>query len=617
MSSPIVGTQIFLQLDEPFLPVPVRNEPRVWLEHVRIFAAPDRELRRMRLTPGLNIVWAPDAGPEERVGTRIGHGAGKTLLCRLLRHVLGEADLASPDDADALARMFPEGFIESEVHVERVRWAVRRFFDPKRASIALEDADLAALDASDAPRPYDEFLEAIRGSLGASASTLSAGDPWLAALAWMSRDQERRFGGALRWRDRTASPSSKIARVANLERIRAIRSLLRLRGADDVAAERAVAELEQDEKLTIRQLADCEREVTWLSMRLAREGVGDVSELAGQPLVLRAAITTLEAEVQALESSDGDPATLAAARDAHERALRAEAVLAADVAQRAATLAAVRAHGAGEDHDASCTMCHAPVALAFERARRRGPVEQAERDLARARALHEKAQAKLTRARAKLDAERARHRAAQREGWSRWADGRDRLTRARELERQLQRKSELASKLATVQRELLDARAERERMLREHGKRVGHVSDVYDFVVRRLAGQDVSGRFALNATALEASIRLPDGRSGTSPAFRVLETIALDLTALVLACEDRADLPGLLIHDSPREADLARSHYDALYRLASWLEDSTTTPGFQYVVTTPTSPPKSVAFRAVRLGAATNDDLLLRSALRR
>jgi hypothetical protein len=307
-----------------------------------------------------------------------------------------------------------------------------------------------------------------------------------------------------------------------------------------------------------------------------------------------------------------------AAREAHERALRDDAIRAMDVMQREGMLAALRAHAEhGDDHAGSCAMCHVPVAVAFERPRRRGPIEEAERELARARSLQEKAQAKLTRARSQLDAALARHRAAQREGWSGWADARDRLVRARELERQRERRDELGARLASVQRELADARAERERMLKEHGKRVGHVSDVYDFVVRRLAGQDVSGHFALSATALEAAIRLPDGRSGTSPAFRVLETIALDLTALVLACEDRADLPGLLIHDSPREADLARSHYDALYRLASWLEDATSAPGFQYIVTTTTSPPKSVAFRAVRLGAATNDELLLRAALRR
>src|SRR5690606_14150697 len=150
-----------------------------------------------------------------------------TLLCRMLRHVLGEPDVAGPDDAEALVRAFPEGFVEAELHVGGTRWAVRRPFDPRRASVAVAGARLASLDGAEGE--YAALLDALRASIGASARTIDGCDAWLAALAWMSRDQERRFGGPLRWRDRAASPSSKIARVANVERVRVIRSLLRLR----------------------------------------------------------------------------------------------------------------------------------------------------------------------------------------------------------------------------------------------------------------------------------------------------------------------------------------------------------------------------------------------------
>lgn len=607
-----VGTQTFLALDEPFLPNPVRTEPRVWLEHVRIFAAPDRELRRLKLGPGLNVVWAPDAGPDERLGTRIGHGAGKTLLCRLMRHALGEPDLASPGDAEALRRTFPEGFVEAEVHVDRVRWAVRRALDPARESVAVRDGELAQLDVAEAQVPYESFLDALRATVGPSQGTV-AGDAWLAALAWMSRDQERRFGAPLRWRDRAASPNSKIARVANLERVRAVRSLLRLRADDDVAAERRVSELEHDERLTIRQLADCEREATWLSIRLAREGVGDVSELAGQPLALRVAIAELTAKLEALDAPREEPEAIALLRRAYEGAIREEAVQAAALADAERMRDDLRAHAEGQ-HDASCTRCHAVFSI---EPGTRAASARADREVQVKAKRLAKAERAVARARRRLDAALERDRSAMQAERREWADARDRVARARELERQTQRRDELAARLERVSAELADAREERDRALREHGKRAGRVSDVFDFVVRRLAGQEVSGRLAIGATDLDASIRLPDGRAGTSPALRVLETLAIDLSALVLACEDRADLPGLLIHDSPREADLARSHYDALYRLATWLEDATATPGFQYIVTTTTSPPKSIAFRAIRLGAASNDELLLRTPISR
>ncbi len=588
-----MGTQTSFELEEPFLPTPVRAAPRVWVEHVRIFAAPDRELRRLRLTPGLNVVWAPDAGPDERLGARIGHGAGKTLLCRILRHLLGEPDLAASGDAEALARALPEGFVEAEVHVAGARWAVRRPFDPKRESAAALGAHLEAIEPGE-PSGYPALLEALRATLGASASTVGAADPWLTALAWMSRDQERRFGGPLRWRDRAASPSSKLARLANVERVRAIRSLLRVRGADDVSAERAVGSLEQEEAITVRQLADAEREIAWLSMRLSREGAGDASELSGSPLVLRSVIDALDAELEALDVPAQEPAGVRAARARCEDAVRAEAV------QRAALERAEAALAEGD-----CHHCRAPHA----------PAAKGERELARRREALAKAERRLTRARARLDGELARQRARASAERRRWADVRERLARARELERHVERRVRLAAELERVQRALAEARADRERALREHAKQIGRVGRVFDFVVRRLAGQDVSGRLALGTTELSAQIRMPDGRTGTSPALRVLETLALDLTALILACEDRADLPGLWIHDSPREADLARSHYEALYRLAVWLEERANAPGFQYIITTTTSPPRSVAFRALRLGAASSDELLLRTAL--
>ena len=572
--------QTFLGLDEPFLPRPVRTEPRVWMRRVGIFAKPGDSLRQLELAPGLNVIWAPDAEPDERLGSRIGHGAGKTLLCRLLRHALGEPDLASPDDAVALRRKFPEGFVAAEVVVDHASWAVRRPFDPKLGSVAVRGGLDELLGSDVEPLPYAEFLDAVRATLGASAISLGTiADPWLAALAWMSRDQERRLGGPLRWRDRAAAPGSKLARVANVERIRAIRSLLRLRGQDDVAAEHEVRDLEVREKHTIRQLADCEREASWASLRLSREGHGDAAELVGQPLHLRAVIEELEAEVTSLDPGAGETEALLLARAKLEEAVRVEAVEHALLEARRETLT--------------------------------------ERSLAAHERRAERASKRAQTRRERLAKLLEQHAGDQRRTRDAWARARERLSRARDLERQVARRVELGGELGDVQKRLGIARVDRDRAVREHAKQEGRVADVYDFVVRRLAGQETTGRFAVSATELEAGIRLPDGRRGTSPALRVLETLALDMSALVLACEDRADLPGLWIHDSPREADLARSHYDALYRIASWLEDATSAPGFQYVVTTTTSPPKTVAFRAIKLGAATNDELLLRTALRR
>lgn len=58
--------------------------PRLWVRRVVIWREPGGEaIRDVELRPGFNIVWTPD-------DKGIGHGAGKTLFCRLLRYCLGE-----------------------------------------------------------------------------------------------------------------------------------------------------------------------------------------------------------------------------------------------------------------------------------------------------------------------------------------------------------------------------------------------------------------------------------------------------------------------------------------------------------------------------------------------
>jgi hypothetical protein len=55
--------------------------------------------------------------------------------------------------------------------------------------------------------------------------------------------------------------------------------------------------------------------------------------------------------------------------------------------------------------------------------------------------------------------------------------------------------------------------------------------------------------------------------------------------------EGHSRLPGFLLHDSPREADLGRSIYDRLFEFARKLEGFGPSPLFQYIVTTTTEPP--------------------------
>src|SRR5713101_7728656 len=105
----------------------VRPEPRLWVRRLVIWAKPGEPIREVSLRRGLNIVWSPDPGataaqPGQQGGS--GHGAGKTLLCRLLRYCLGEDTFANEDLRRSVGEQLPGGLVGSEVQINGVQWAV-------------------------------------------------------------------------------------------------------------------------------------------------------------------------------------------------------------------------------------------------------------------------------------------------------------------------------------------------------------------------------------------------------------------------------------------------------------------------------------------------------------
>jgi hypothetical protein len=79
-----------------------------------------------------------------------------------------------------------------------------------------------------------------------------------------------------------------------------------------------------------------------------------------------------------------------------------------------------------------------------------------------------------------------------------------------------------------------------------------------------------------------------------SAALKLTKLLAFDLAALALGvCGKDARHPRLLIHDSPREADLAVGIYRALFVAAHQLEQEFggREAAFQYIVTTTEAPP--------------------------
>jgi hypothetical protein len=102
-------------------------------------------------------------------------------------------------------------------------------------------------------------------------------------------------------------------------------------------------------------------------------------------------------------------------------------------------------------------------------------------------------------------------------------------------------------------------------------------------------------------------VGIPRGRSDS-------HQVETALAALAMTIEGRTRLPGFLVHDSPREADLGESIYNRVFEFARKLEGYGPGPLFQYIITTTTEPPEELRgsqwTRLILRGAPAEERLL-------
>ncbi len=151
-------------------------QPRLWIRRFVIWQDASTKIRDFQLRPGLNVIWSPDGGdtgPE--IGRVIGHGAGKTMFCRLIRHCLGEARFADDEQRQRIAEAFPEGAVGAEILIDGVPWAVYRTIGVRRRHVALANGDLDAVASGEGSiTGIEPLIRAIEGGpLGAEVSRLA------------------------------------------------------------------------------------------------------------------------------------------------------------------------------------------------------------------------------------------------------------------------------------------------------------------------------------------------------------------------------------------------------------------------------------------------------------
>jgi hypothetical protein len=141
----------------------------------------------------------------------------------------------------------------------------------------------------------------------------------------------------------------------------------------------------------------------------------------------------------------------------------------------------------------------------------------------------------------------------------------------------------------------------------------------FDYVVRALIGDQVMARIDTSGRSLFLTVEEHGERDSTFIA--TVKVLAFDLAAVLASIEGHGAFPRFLVHDGPREADMAPDVYERLFLLAHEIEKCFEgEPAFQYIVTTTTSPPEKFIERdapwlRLQLSGLPAHDRLLRQDL--
>jgi multidrug efflux pump subunit AcrA (membrane-fusion protein) len=617
-------------------------------------SADGKLIRDVTLRRGLNVIHTAERErSEERV---VGHSVGKTLFLRLIRYCLGEATFCTREVKSAITLKMHEAYVLAEVHIQGKPWVVARpmGMNPPSSSWAASGNDFSVFfgDRDQLPA-FADFVGILEGTVRAPFEKMrlpNAGRDgrWLDLLGWLSRDQSCRYRHHNEWRSpETESGTAQLKREDASLLIRMVMDLLddeeRELMASHATLKREQAELEERHRRLEAFLELTEKELTQAiglsdppkgamfgtfaanaandkmkqleRLALEIDADGKIAKLDEQRVAAAQAVAVAEQELKrlrGLETASG------AEVKQIEQASTAEYYASFDqqagwcrlfVKKDDALTAGCPGTGdllkPGERdprHTARIEECHRHlITLAGEIS----SVEVAQ--TVRSKLLETATQTHLN---AQGDRDRILRGMGEKVGSYRelgkradgYSKGWDTIGK---LEGDLEKKAKALTESLESQRDSRNALQKRKSQL------TGYFGDV----LRRVLGPSAGGVIEIDANGIYP--RPNDAVAASGEAMGTSATVlGFDMACLIASIFGIGHLPRLLIHDSPREADMEEPMYHALFRLVAELEArfEGREPSFQYIVTTTTQPPEELArepYLRLRLDARRAEELLL------
>jgi hypothetical protein len=181
-----------------------RTKPRLWIEKLWILdsLSASQPLREVTLTKGLNLIVSPQSHESS------GHGVGKTAFCQLLRFVLNDPQWSEGTSlkSELLQNSdLKKGAVAALVHIGEQRWTVLKPWQHQQQYKASRTADWQQLASNEVDNEFGLYQAALIETFvnALPIQQLPGSDQaieWHHILAWCSRDQNARYQSYYQWR---------------------------------------------------------------------------------------------------------------------------------------------------------------------------------------------------------------------------------------------------------------------------------------------------------------------------------------------------------------------------------------------------------------------------------
>jgi len=240
-----------------------------------------RFIQDIPLKRGLNIVWAKEPEEDGSTEPVTGHSAGKTSFCRLLRYCMGESTYATKENKKLLAKCFKYGYVGADLVIDGKHYAVLRPIGDGTSSYCSSDMTLDELVKEPGAggrvfqHNYAEKL-GLRNLLEenlSSSSVLKTGEEikYEHILAWCTRDQEARYQNIYTWRSSRSESDTPAFGFKKEGPLFAMRVILSLFLPEELKKEELLAEKQKRQIELEKLIEDKRKEPLYLSRRYRNE----------------------------------------------------------------------------------------------------------------------------------------------------------------------------------------------------------------------------------------------------------------------------------------------------------------------------------------------------------